>query len=286
MGIAQAGTFKIGGELTVHRLGYGAMRLCGAGVWGQPTDRVDPAGVLRRCLELGIDLIDTSDAYGPAVNEDQIAAALRPYPAGLVIATKGGLTRPGPGTWVADGRPERLDRCIDDSLRRLGVDTIDLYQLHAVDSRVPLADSVGALARAREDGRIRHVGLSNVTAAQLDEARAIVPIATVQNRYNLTDRAHQPVLDRCAALGVGFIPWYPLAAGSLSSGAEGTLADIAAAHGATTSQIALAWLLQKSPVMLPIPGTSQVAHLEENVAAADIVLTGAQAAQLDGIVGV
>jgi len=281
MGLENAGTFALGGDLTVNRLGYGAMRLCGAGVWGHPTDRDNPARVLRRCLALGVNLIDTSDAYGPEVNEYQIADALRPYADELVIATKGGLVRAGPNDWATDGRPERLDRCVNNSLRRLEVERIDVYQLHAPDDDVPFADSVGALARAREDGRIRHIGLSNVSVEQLNEALTIAPIVSVQNRYNLSYRDHQPVLDRCAELGVGFIPWYPLAASQLSGTDAGALSEIASAHGATTSQIALAWLLHKSPVMLPIPGTSKVAHLEENLAAADVTLAAEELARLD-----
>ena len=280
MGIDNAGTFALGGELTVHRLGYGAMRLCGPGVWGNPADRENPTRVLRRCVELGVDFFDTADAYGPEVNEYQVAAALKPY-AGMVIATKGGLTRGSPGDWGTDGRPERLDRCINNSLRRLEVERIDLYQLHAPDDEVPFADSVGALARAREDGSIRHVGLSNVSVAELQEALAIVPIASVQNRYNLSHRADDDVLAFCEAQGIGFIPWYPLAAGELSTAERGALEAIARAHDATPSQVALAWLLAKSPVMLPIPGTSQVAHLEENLGAADIVLSAAELAQLE-----
>ncbi len=282
MGIKRAGVLVLGGDLTVSRLGFGAMRLCGPGVWGHPADRSRPAAVLRRCVELGINLIDTADAYGPEVSEYQIAAALRPY-TGLTIATKGGLVRGGPGDWQRDARPERLDRCINNSLRRLEVDRIDLYQLHAVDDDVPLAESLGALAAARRDGRIRHIGLSNVTVAQLDEALDIVPIVSVQNRYNLSYRAHQDVLDRCTALGIGFIPWYPLAAAELTRADSGTLARIAAAHDATPGQIALAWLLAVSPVMLPIPGTSRIDHLEENTAAADIVLSPDEIARLSAM---
>ena len=284
MGIENAGTFALGGDITVNRLGFGAMRLCGPGVWGHPPDRDNAARVLHRCIELGINLIDTADAYGPEVNEYQIAAALHPY-TGLTIATKGGLVRGGPGDWQRDGRAERLDRCINNSLRRLEIDRIDLYQLHAIDDGVPLAQSLSALARAQQDGRIRHIGLSNVSVEQLDEACAIAPIVSVQNRYNLTYRTHQSVLDRCTELDIGFIPWYPLASAGLSRAESGALADVAAAHGATTSQIALAWLLHISPVMLPIPGTSKVAHLEENTAAADITLTTVEIEQLNAFAG-
>lgn len=283
MGIDSGGTFELGGELRVHRLGFGAMRLCGAGIWGHPADRGNASRVLRRALELGIDLIDTADAYGPEVNEAQIAEGLAPYPKGVVIATKGGLARGGPNVWETDGRPEHLRRAVQNSLRRLEVDCIDLYQLHAPDDAVPFADSVGALARAREAGYIRHVGLSNVSLAQLEEARAIVPIASVQNRFNLTYRGREDVLDRCTELGIGFIPWYPLAAAELSQADRGALREVADAHGATPSQVALAWLLGRSPVMLPIPGTSRVAHLEENTAAADLVLTSAERARLDAM---
>lgn len=281
MGIDAAGTFSIGGDVPVHRLGYGAMRLCGPGVWGRPRPGVDPGAVLRRAVELGVDLIDTADAYGPEVNEVQIRDHLAPYPAGLVVATKGGLVRGGPNRWETDGRPAHLDRAVRNSLRRLGLDRIDLYQLHAPDDEVPFAESVGALARAQEEGLIRHIGLSNVSVAELEEARAIAPIATVQNRYNLGHRDSQDVLDFCEAHGIGFLPWYPLAAAELSRADQGVLADVARAHGATTSQVALAWLLAKSPVMLPIPGTSSVAHLEENVAAADLELTADEQAALD-----
>ncbi len=285
MSLSDAGTFSIGGDLPVTRLGYGAMRLCGPGIWGWPEDRANALALLRRVVELGVTLLDTADAYGPEVNEYQVAEALRPYPDGLVIATKGGLTRSGPRDWSTDGRPERLDRCINNSLRRLQVDHIDLYQLHAPDDDVPFLDSVGALARARKDGRIRHVGLSNVSVEELDAAREIVPIATVQNRYNLQDRTHQAVLDRCTQLGIGFIPWYPLAAAELSKADKGALADVAAAHDATPSQVAIAWLLHKSPVMLPIPGTSSIAHLEENCAAASLQLSDDQLARLDAMAG-
>jgi pyridoxine 4-dehydrogenase len=288
MGIEEAGSFSIGGDLPVIRLGYGAMRLCGPGVWGRPADAGAAEAVLTRALELGVTLIDTADAYGPEVNEGQIYDALAPYPAGVTIATKGGLVRGAPNDWSSDGRPAHLDRAINNSLRRLGVDTIDLYQLHAPDDDVPYADSIGALARAREDGRIRHIGVSNVNIDELEIARGIAPIVSVQNRYNLGHRDSQDVLDHCERHGIGFIPWYPLAAAALSShdASSGTanqraLSDIAQAHGATTSQIALAWLLHKSPVMLPIPGTSSVAHLEENIGAAGISLSSEEQAALD-----
>ena len=285
MAIDASGTFSIGGDLPVWRLGYGAMRLCGPGVWGEPADPRQATRVLRRVVELGVTLIDTADAYGPEVNEVQIRRGLAPFTDGLVVATKGGLARGGPQSWDTDGRPAHLTRAIQNSLRRLGLDQIDLYQLHAPDDDVPFADSVGALARAREAGYIRHVGLSNVSVAELEEARAITPIASVQNRYNLGHRDSQDVLDACEAHGIGFIPWYPLAAAGLSGASRGALADVARAHGATPSQVALAWLLHKSPVMLPIPGTSSVAHLEENVAAADLVLTDAQMSALDAFEG-
>ncbi len=282
--IEKSGTFAIGGDLVVHRLGYGAMRLCGPGVWGWPANRDAALGVLRRAVHLGVDFIDTADAYGPEVNEYQVAQALHPY-SGLVIATKGGLTRDSADHWGTGGQPDRLNRRINNSLRRLEVERIDLYQLHAPDDDVPFADSVGALAKAREDGRVRHVGLSNVSVAELEEARAIVPIATVQNRYNLGHRADEDVLAYCEQHGIGFIPWYPLAAGALSAEQKGDLAAIADAHGATTSQVALAWLLHKSPVMLPIPGTSKVAHLEENIAAAGLELSGDELGRLDAFAG-
>lgn len=283
MAVADSGIFHIGGELPIPRLGFGAMRLCGPGAWGFPADRGNPGRVLRRAVELGIRLVDTSDAYGPEVNEYDIAETLHPYGDGLVIATKGGLTRAGPGKWETDGRPEHLNRAIRNSLRRLRVDCIDLYQLHAVDDDVPVEDSVGALARAREEGLIRHVGLSNVSVDELDRARAIVPIATVQNRYNLTNRKYEDVLERCAELGIGFIPWFPLAAAALSREDSGALAEVARRHDASTSQVALAWLLARSPVMLPIPGTSKVAHLEDNLGGASLRLGDDDTARLDAM---
>jgi aryl-alcohol dehydrogenase-like predicted oxidoreductase len=272
-------TFTIGGDLEVHRLGFGAMRITGRGIWGPPDDPEEARRVLRRVVELGIDLIDTADSYGPEVSENLIAEVLCPYPDGLVVATKGGLRRSGPGQWPRDARPERLKECCDASLRRLKVDRIDLYQLHSPDPRVPYEDSVGALKELQDEGRIRHVGVSNVSLGELERARAIVDVATVQNRYNLEDRGSEDVLDRCEELGIGFIPWFPLATGRLAE-PGGPLARIAGEHDATPAQIALAWLLARSPVMLPIPGTSSVEHLEENVAAARIELSAEQAREI------
>src|SRR5919204_1599905 len=276
-----AGTFALGGELTVRRLGFGAMRITGRGIWGQPDDRDEALRVLRRAVELGVNLIDTADAYGPYVSEELIAEALHPYPDDLVIATKGGLTRSGPGAWHRDGSPEHLREACEESLRRLRLERIALYQLHAPDRSVPFEDSVGALAELREQGKIRLVGLSNVSVEQLDAAREIVPIATVQNRYNLEDRGSEDVLDACEERGIGFIPWFPLATGSLAN-PGGPLAEIASRLDATPSQVALAWLLERSPVMLPIPGTSSVEHLEENLAAAQLELREADFSALAG----
>lgn len=271
---AAAGTLLIGGDLEVNRLGYGAMRITGAGIVGPPEDHDAALAVLRRAVELDVNLIDTADSYGPNVSEELIAEALHPYPDGLVIATKGGLIRPPghTGEWLRDGRPEHLREACEGSLRRLRVDRIDLYQLHRADPDVPFAESVGALKELRAEGKIRHVGLSNVSVAQLEEARGIVEIVSVQNRYNLVDRASEDVLGLCERDGLGFFPWFPLAAGELAE-PGGPVAEIAAAHDATAGQVALAWLLARSPVMLPIPGTGSVAHLEENVAAASIELT-------------
>ena len=270
--MTEAGTFALGGDLEVDRLGFGAMRITGRGIWGPPPDRDAAHAVLRRALELGVTLIDTADSYGPHVSEELIAEALHPYPDGLVIATKGGMQRPGPGVWERDCRPERLKECCEASLRRLRLERIDLYQLHAVDPKVPLEDSVGALAELRAAGKIRHVGVSNVSVEQLARAREIVPVVSVQNRFNLADRASEDVLDACEPDGIGFIPWFPLATGDLAE-RGGPLARAAERHGAAPSQLALAWLLQRSPVMLPIPGTGSVEHLEENVAAAGLRLS-------------
>lgn len=265
----QSDTFRLG-DMTIHRLGYGAMRLTGDGVWGPPEDRDNAHKVLKRAVELGIDFIDTSDAYGPDVNEDIIAEALHPYPENLVVATKGGLTRSGPGEWNPNGRPEHLRKALEGSLKRLKVETIDLYQFHRPDPEVPFEDSVGTIADMKKEGKIRHVGLSNVTVEQLDKARDIVDIVSVQNRYNLADRDSEGVLKACEERGIGFIPWYPINTGDLQGDVLGI---IVMEKEATAAQVALAWLLHKSPVMLPIPGTSSVAHLEENVAASSLTLS-------------
>jgi pyridoxine 4-dehydrogenase len=269
------------GDLTVKRLGFGAMRLCGPGIWGEPADPRAAEAVLRRVVELGINFIDTADAYGPAVNERQISSALYPYPDDLVIATKGGLIRPGPGQMRANGRPQYLREACEGSLRRLKVDTIDVYQLHRPDPRVPFEDSVWALAELRDEGKIRHVGLSNLGVRELVTALDIVPIVSVQNRYNLTDRSSEAVIETCEREGIAFIPWFPLATGELAR-PGGALDEISSRHDATPTQVALAWLLAKSPVMLPIPGTSSVEHLEENVAAAELTLSEEEVATLSG----
>jgi aryl-alcohol dehydrogenase-like predicted oxidoreductase len=268
-----AGTITIGGDLAVDRLGYGAMRITGPGIWGPPSDPAGAVALLRRAVELGVDFIDTADSYGPHVSEELIATALAPYD-GVVVATKGGLTRSGPGAWGVDGRPERLRAALEGSLRRLAVEQIDLYQLHRPDPAVPFEDSLGVLLEAQQAGKIRHIGLSNVTAGELEQALAIAEIVSVQNRYSALDRGSQAVLDACTQRGIAFIPWFPLAAGDATE--ADTLAQLAHSHGASPGQIALAWLLAVSPVMVPIPGTSQIAHLEENVAAADIVLSAAE----------
>jgi pyridoxine 4-dehydrogenase len=276
---ALAGTFPLGGNLLVNRLGFGAMRLTGRGIWGEPEDPEEARRVLRRAVELGVNLIDTADSYGPEVSERLIAEALHPYPEDLVIATKGGFTRPR-GRWVPNGRPEHLREACEGSLRRLKVERIDLYQLHTPDPKIAFEDSVWALAVLREEGKIRHVGLSNVGVRELEIAIDIVPIASVQNRYNLSDRSSEAVLQACEREGVGFIPWYPLATGRLAR-PGGPLDEVAQRHDASPSQVALAWLLGHSAVMLPIPGTSSVAHLEENVAAATLELADEEMAALD-----
>jgi aryl-alcohol dehydrogenase-like predicted oxidoreductase len=256
----------------VRRLGFGAMRITGDGIWGPPDDPEAARSLLRRVVELGVNLIDTADSYGPEVSENLIAAALHPYPDGLVIATKGGLTRTGPGRWPRDGRPEHLREACEGSLRRLKVDRIDLYQLHSPDSEVPYEDSVGTLKELQDEGKICHIGISNVSAEQLEQARGLVDVVTVQNRYNLTDRSSEDVLDACEEAGIGFIPWFPLATGSLAE-PSGPLEEVAHAHDATPGQVALAWLLARSQVMLPIPGTSSAEHLEENVEAQRLTLS-------------
>jgi aryl-alcohol dehydrogenase-like predicted oxidoreductase len=265
-----AGTITLG-DLTVNRMGYGAMRLTGQGIWGQPRDPHGARRVLRRAVELDINFIDTADSYGPEVSELLIGEALRPYPSGLVVATKGGLLRDGPNQWRPDGRPSHLRKALEGSLERLGLERIDLYQLHRPDPAVPYGESVGELVRMKDEGKIRHIGISNVNEEQLDQALALTDIVSVQNRYNLSDRASEGVLERCESLGIAFLPWYPLAAGQLTRTAD-RIAALASAHDATPGQLTLAWLLARSPVMLPIPGTSSVAHLEENIAAAAIRL--------------
>jgi pyridoxine 4-dehydrogenase len=280
---ATAGTVTLG-DLTVHRMAFGAMRLTGPGVIGEPADPANSLAVLRRAVELGVNFIDTADSYGPHVSEQQIADGLHPYPDELVIATKGGLGHERQGEWVRDGRPETLRSSCEGSLKRLRVDRIDVYQLHAVDPSVPIEESVGALADLQREGKIRHIGLSNVDARQLAQARKVATIVSVQNRYNLVDRHSEGVLEVCEREGMPFLPWFPLGFGDLTRGG-GRLADLAATRGATQAQIALAWLLRRSPVMLPIPGTSSLEHLEENIAAASLELTDSEFAELSRAAG-
>jgi aryl-alcohol dehydrogenase-like predicted oxidoreductase len=275
---ATAGTITIGGDLTVHRLGFGAMRVTGSGIWGPPPDRERAKAVLRRVVELGVDFIDTADSYGPDVSEELLGEALAPYAAGVVIATKAGLVRPGPGQWESDGRPEHIRAAVEGSLRRLNLDRIDLYQFHRPDPMVPFEESVGTFAELRRAGKIRHVGLSNVSVKQLHAAQQIVPIVSVQNRYNFDDRSSEAVLDACERAGIAFLPWAPI--GGVSPLKNAALQRIATAHGASTLQIAIAWLLKRSPVMVPIPGTGSIEHLEQNVAAATIALTEEEFAAL------
>jgi len=274
-----AGEFTIGGDLRVTRLGFGAMRITGKGVWGEPASRAESIRVLKKAIELGINFIDTADSYGPSVSEELIAEALYPYPAGLVIATKGGFERPGPDRWVENGRPEHLVSACEGSLRRLRLDRIDLYQLHRIDPKVPADEQLGTLQAMQAQGKIKHIGLSEVSLQQLKHAQSKVKVVSVQNRYSLADRGSENVLDYCEQHSIGFIPWFPLAAGRLSA-PDSPVAHIAAKRKVTPSQVALAWLLQRSPVMLPIPGTSQASHLEENVAAAGLELTDAELNQL------
>ena len=277
--VRASGTFRLG-DRDVHRLGFGAMRITGEGIWGDPPDRDAAHQVLRRAVELGVDFVDTADAYGPDVSEDLIREALHPYPDGLVVATKAGLTRSGPGDWKPVGRPEYLRQCLEMSLRRLDVETIDLWQLHRVDDQVPLADQLGVFAEAVEQGKVRQVGLSEVDVETIREAREVVPVATVQNMYNLVSRDHEAVLDFCEAEGIGFIPWFPMASGQLAR-EGGPLDEMASRHDASVSQLALAWLLRRSPLMLPIPGTGSVEHLEENCRAAEVELDDDEVAELE-----
>jgi len=280
----KAGEFSIGNDLRVTRLGFGSMRLTGEGIWGEPADRPEAVAVLRRAVELGVNFIDTADSYGPYVAEEIIAEALHPYPAGLVIATKGGFERTGPNRWVENGRPEHLRSACEGSLRRLRLERIDLYQLHRIDPKVPAEEQLGALKDLQTQGKIKHIGLSEVTVKQIQHAQKIVPIVSVQNRYSVTDRGAEDVLEYCEQQKLGFIPWFPLAAGKLS-GANSPINRLAEQWKATPSQIALAWLLSRSPVMLPIPGTSRVEHLEENVAAAALKIDGVQLKEIGRAAG-
>jgi len=275
-----SGTFDIGGDLRVNRLGFGAMRITGPGVWGEPRDHKESIAVLRRAVELGINLIDTADSYGPHVSERLIAEALYPYPSGLLIATKAGFQRSGPDLWTEDGRPDHLRSACEGSLERLKLKRIDLFQLHRIDRKVPMKDQIGALLELQREGKIKHIGLSEVTVKQIKDVQRLTPVATVQNRYNLVDRRSEDVLRYCTENGIGFIPWYPLATGNLAR--EGSpLAKAAAKLDVTPAQVALAWLLKKSPVMLPIPGTSSVRHLEENAAAAKLELDNSTMRELE-----
>jgi pyridoxine 4-dehydrogenase len=276
----KSGEFLIGNDLRATRLGFGAMRITGEGIWREPADRAEAIMVLRRAVELGINFIDTADSYGPNVSEEIIAEALHPYSAGLVIATKGGFMRPGPNQWVENGKPEHLRSACEGSLRRLRLERIDLYQLHRIDPKVPAEDQLGTLKDLQAEGKIKHIGLSEVSVRQIEHARTIVPIVSVQNRYSVTDRGSEDVLKFCEKEKMGFIPWFPLAAGRVS-GSESPIRRIAAQWKATPSQVALAWLLARSPVMLPIPGTSQVKHLEENVEAAELKVDAKKMQELD-----
>jgi pyridoxine 4-dehydrogenase len=277
--VAAPDTFTLGGNLEVRRFGYGAMRITGEGIWGPPEDPANARALLKHVVQSGVNLIDTADSYGPEVSENLIAEALHPYPDDLVIATKGGLTRSGPGQWHRNARPERLKRCCEDSLRRLKLERIDVYQLHAVDPKVPVEDSVAALAELRDEGKIRHVAVCNVSTEELERARQIVEIVSVQNRYNIADRSSEEVLDACARDGLGFLPWFPLATGDLAKPGS-ALDEIARSHSATPAQVALAWLLHRSPVTLPIAGTSSIAHFDENLQATELELTADELEEL------
>lgn len=281
---AASGTFTLGGDLTIYRLGFGAMRITGPGIWGEPRDRKEAAAVLRRAVELGVNFIDTADSYGPAVSEEIIAEALYPYPKGLVIATKAGLTRQGPDKWAPVGRPEYLRQQAEMSLRRLRVERIDLFQLHRIDPKVPVEESLGELAALQKEGKIRHIGLSEVEPEEIERARKTAEIVSVQNLYNVTNRKHNAALRYCEQHKLGFIPWFPVAAGRLAR-AGGPLDAAAKRHGATVAQLSIAWLLHDSPVMLPIPGTSSVAHLEENVASGALRLSADEWSQIEKAAG-
>ncbi|MCP3064009.1 aldo/keto reductase [Myxococcus sp. K38C18041901] len=278
--VEKSGVFKLGGELPIHRLGYGAMQLTGPGIWGPPKDRAEAVRVLRRAVELGVDFIDTADSYGPYVSEDLIAEALHPYAKGLVIATKAGLVRTGPNQWHPVGAPKYLRQEVEMSLRRLKLERIDLFQLHRIDPKVPVEESLGELKALQKEGKIRHIGLSEVSVEDIQRARKVVDVVSVQNRYNLTDRVHEQVLEYCEKERLGFIPWFPLATGGLAK-PGGALDSAARKHQASPAQIALAWLLARSPVMLPIPGTSSVKHLEENLAGAELSLGKDELAAVD-----
>ncbi|MFP5228228.1 MAG: aldo/keto reductase [Acidobacteriota bacterium] len=279
--MTSSATFALGGDLTIHRLGFGAMRITGPGIWGEPKDLDNARKVLRRAVELGVDFIDTADSYGPEVSERLIGEALAPYKAGVVIATKAGLTRQGPDKWLPVGRPEYLQQEVEMSLRRLRLEALPLWQLHRIDPKVPVEESLEPIQKLQKQGKIRHIGLSEVKVHEIEQVRRIVPIASVQNRYNLSDREHEDVLQYCEKNNIAFIPWFPVAAGKLTR-AGGPLDRAAKKHGATVSQLSLAWLLHHSPVMLPIPGTSSVAHLEENLKAAELSLSSSEWAEIEG----
>jgi pyridoxine 4-dehydrogenase len=276
-------TFKIGGDLEVNRLGFGAMRITGEGIWGPPKDPAEARRVLQRAVKLGVNFIDTADSYGPAVSEPLIGEALAPFPKGLVVATKGGLTRQGPNQWQPVGRPEYLAQQVEMSLRWLRTDTIDLWQLHRIDPKVPVEESLAPIAELQKQGKIRHVGLSEVKPKEIDQARKVINIVSVQNQYNVSDRQHEDVVQYCEKNGLAFIPWFPVAAGALAK-PGGKLDKIAKRHGVTVAQLSVAWLLHRSPVMLPIPGTSSVAHLEENMKAAEISLSDAEMKEIEGAI--
>jgi pyridoxine 4-dehydrogenase len=279
-----ADALTLGGDLQVGRLGFGAMRITGQGIWGEPGDPAAARELLRRVVDADVNLIDTADSYGPRVSEDLIAEALHPYPEDLVIATKGGFTRPGPDVWHPAGRPERLKRCCEDSLRRLRLERIDLYQLHTVDPQVPIEDSVAALAELQREEKVRHIGLCNVNVEELERAQGVATIVSVQNRYNVADRRSEAVLEACQQAHLPFLPWFPLGTGKLAR-EGGPLDEVARSHSATPAQVALAWLLQHSPVMLPIPGTSSVAHFEENLEASELELSEEEQERLDDLAG-